>query len=225
MAPRFILTATAALVLGASQGMACASEAFERIKVFLEQNVQDQDAEVKIEATGGKGGLAALQVKAPDGRTVIDFKAPDSRLGMRTVVLESPEPRNDGSVQADFPAGTYTFSGRSVGGEQLEGSATLSHALPAPTRLIHPRPDATNVPPQRLLIHWQAVKGLAAYVVVIEQEPSGQEIKVNLPADVTSFKVPDGFLRPGTEYKLGIGTVASDGNASFIETAFVTAKK
>ncbi len=222
---RTILVAAVALLLGAGHGVAHAGAAFERVRVFLEQNVQDQDAEVKFEATGGKGGLIALQVKAPDGRTVVDFKAPDSRLGIRTLVLESPEPRNDGSVQADFPAGTYTFSGRGVGGEQLEGSAVLSHALPSPTRFIHPRPEATNVRPRRLLLNWQAVKGLAAYVVVIEQEATGREIKANLPANATSFSVPDGFLRPGTEYKLAIGTVASDGNASFIETAFVTAGK
>lgn len=218
-------SATAALILGASQGIACANGSFERIKVFLEQNVQDDDAEVKFEATGGKSGLAALQVKAPDGRIVIDFKAPDSWIGMRTLVLESPEPVNDGSVQADFPAGTYTFSGRGVDGEPLQGSAVLSHALPTPTRFIHPRPDATNVPPRRLQLVWQAVKGLAAYVVVIEQEASGREIKVNLPASATSFSVPEGFLQPGTEYKLAIGTVASDGNASYIETAFVTANR
>ncbi|MES2947319.1 MAG: hypothetical protein V4858_02150 [Pseudomonadota bacterium] len=219
------LITTAALLLGAGLGTAHAGTAFEYVKVVLEQNVQDQDAEVKFEATGGKGGLTALQVKAPDGRTVVDFKTPDSRLGIRSLVLESPEPRNDGSVQADFPAGTYTFSGRSAGGEQLEGSAVLSHALPAPTRFIHPRPDATNVAHKRLLLNWQAVHGLSAYVLVLEQEASGREIKVNLPANTTSFSVPAGFLRPGTEYKLAIGTVASGGNASFIETAFVTAGK
>lgn len=216
---------TAALILGTCHGIAYADEPFERIKVFLEQNVQDKDAEIKIEATGGKGGLTSLQVKAPDGRTVIDFKAPDSRLGMRTVLLESPEPKNDGSVQADFPAGAYTFSGRSASGERLEGTAMLSHVFPDPTAFVHPRPEATNVSHKRLILSWRSVKGLAAYIVVIEQESSGREIKVSLSANATSFNVPDGFLLPDTEYKLAIGTVARDGNSSFIETGFVTAKK
>ena len=64
-----------------------------------------------------------------------------------------------------------------------------------------------------------------AQVFVIEQEASGRKIRVTLPASATSFSVPDGFLRPHTEYKMAIGTVAKDGNSSFIETSFTTARK
>jgi hypothetical protein len=216
---------TGILVLGMCQGIARADESFERIKVFLEQNVQDQDAEIKIEATGGKGGLSSLQVKAPDGRIVIDFKAPDSRLGMRTLLLESPEPKNDGHLQADFPAGAYTFSGLSTGGERLQGQALLSHVLPEAAAFVHPRPDATNVRHQRLRLNWRAVKGLASQMVVIEQEASGRTLKASLPGNATSFQVPDGFLLPATPYKLAIGSVAQSGNSSFIETEFTTAKR
>lgn len=221
---RRILVA-AALALGAFHGLAQADERFERVKVFLERNVVDKDAEVKFEATGGAGGLASLKVVAPDGRTVIDFKARDSRLGMRSFAFESPEPTNDGSVQADFPAGSYTFTARSASGAQLEGKAMLSHTFPDTTAFVHPRPDSNNVPHKGLRLSWKPVKGLDAYVLVIEQETSGRSIKVNLPGNATLFTVPDGFLLPGTEYKIAIGTVAKDGNSSFIETAFTTAKK
>jgi len=37
--------------------------------------------------------------------------------------------------------------------------------------------------------------------------------------------VPDGFLLPGTEYQLAIGTVSAEGNVSFVETTFTTAGK
>ena len=90
----------ALLLTGALHGIANAGQQFERVKVFLERNLLDKDAEIKFEATGGKVGLANLKVVAPDGRTVIDFKAPDSKLGMRALSLESPEPTNDGRVQA-----------------------------------------------------------------------------------------------------------------------------
>jgi hypothetical protein len=36
------------------------------------------------------------------------------------------------------------------------------------------------------------------------------------------FVVPEGFLRPGKEYRLGLGTVARGGNASFLEATFTT---
>ena len=215
----------AALMAGALHGIAYADEKFESVKVFLERNVQDKDAEVKFDAIGGTGGLTSLKVVAPDGRTVIDFKTPDSKLGMRHLTLESPEPKNDGSVQADFPAGAYTFTGSSASGARLEGKAMLSHTFPDPTALLRPRADAKNVPVNGLQIGWQSAKGLSAHVVVIVHEASGREIKANLPGNATGFSVPAGFLQPGTEYKLEIGTVAKDGNSSFIETAFTTAKK
>ena len=214
-----------ALMAGALHGFAQANEPFERVKVYLERNLLDKDAEVKFEATGGKAGLASLRVVAPDGRTVIDFKAPDSKIGIRHLSLESPEPANDGRVQADFPAGSYTFTGSSTSGQRLEGRATLSHAFPEPTAFVRPRADASNVPYKGLQIGWQAVKGLGSHVVVIEHEASGRKIRADLPGNATSFNVPDGYLLPGTEYKLEIGTVAKDGNASFIETSFTTAKQ
>lgn len=214
----------ALLLTGALHGIANAGQQFERVKVFLERNLLDKDAEIKFEATGGKVGLANLKVVAPDGRTVLDVKAPDSKLGMRTLSLESPEPTNDGRVQADFPAGMYTFSGSDTSGQKLEGKAMLSHAFPDPAVFVRPKADASNVPYKGLQIGWQAVKGLGSQVVVIEHEASGRKLRADLPGNATSFNVPDGFLLPGTEYKLEIGTVAKDGNASFIETSFTTAK-
>ena len=219
------LTALLSTLLTALPCQAQADEPFERVRVVLERNLQDKDAEVKFEVTAGKAGLAALKVVAPDGRTVIDFKAPESKLGLRHITLESPEPTNDGRVQADFPAGIYSFSGRSTAGAKLEGKGTLTHAFPDATSFVRPRPDASAVPHKGLQIAWTAVKGLEAFVVVIEQERSGRELRARLAGSTTSFAVPAGFLLPGTEYKLAIGSVAKDGNASYIETGFTTAGK
>ena len=215
----------AALTMAALGSVARADEKFELVKVFLERNVMDQDAEVKFDAIGGKGGLTSLKVVAPDGRTVIDFKTPDSKLGIRHLSLESPEPKNDGRVQADFPAGAYTFSGIGTAGERLEGKAMLSHKFPEPASFVQPRPDAKNVPIKGLRVGWKAVAGLDACVVVIEHEASGRTVKATLAGNATSFPVPDGFLLPDTEYKVAVGTVAKDGNSSFIEAGFTTAKK
>src|SRR5262249_46433719 len=80
---------------------------FRKVSVYLERNVQDHDAEIRFEATGAKVGLAALKVSAPGERTVIDLRTPDSKLGIRSLTVESPEPDDEGLVRADFPAGTY----------------------------------------------------------------------------------------------------------------------
>lgn len=208
-----------------SYGVAHAEEKFENVAVQFEQNATDKDAEVVFEATSGGAGLSALKVIAPDGRTVVDFKAPDTKLGLRHINLESPEPKNDGSIQADFPEGEYTFTGSTVTGVKLLSKAMLSHKLPDVAIVVSPRADAKGVPVKGQRIKWTVPKNLAACVVAIEQEESGLSITAKLPGNATSFAVPDGFLLPGTEYKLAVGTVSPDGNTSLVETNFTTGRK
>lgn len=203
-------------------GSALAQDKFEKAKVYFEQNVQDKDVEVKFDVIGGSAGLATVKIIAPDGRTVVDFKAADSKMGIRHLILETPEPKNDGTIQKDFPAGVYRFTGTLVGGKALQGESTLSHTLPAPASFLRPRPDEKNVPLKGMRASWAAQKNLEAVVVILEQEQTGRDIRVTLAGDATSFAVPDGFLQPGMEYKIAVGTVAVGGNASFFETSFTT---
>jgi hypothetical protein len=217
---------TAALLLALiSPGLAQADGKFEHVAIRFEQNATDRDAEIVFEVTSGTAGLATLKVVAPDGRTLIDFKAPDSRLGLRHLSFESPEPKNDGSVQADFPAGEYTFTGSTVSGVKLRSKAVLSHRLPSAVSFVRPRPDQKDVSVKGLQINWSHAKNPAAYIIVVEEEQTDRKIEAKLSGTATSLAVPDGFLAPGTEYKLAIGAVTQDGNTSFAETAFTTAGK
>jgi len=212
-----------AIVLAACHSPVWAAGKFESVSVYLEQTVEDEDSEIAFDAISGTDGLAALKVVAPDGRTVIDYKAADSKLGMRHLSLESPEPKRDGSLSKDFPAGLYRFTGTVTTGATLQGEATLSHKFPDAARLVQPRPNEKNVPITGMQVKWNKVKDAAAFILVIEQEKTRREFKVDLPGTATAFTVSDGFLAPGLEYKLAIGTVAKDGNRSFTETSFVTA--
>ena len=197
---------------------------FQKLSVYLERNVQDHDAEIRFEATGAEDGLAALKVFAPAERTVIDLKTPDSKLGIRSFTLESPEPDDDKIVRADFPAGPYRFEGTTTKGVSLRGEARLSHVFPEPAAFEYPRPDHKDVPATALTLRWSVPKGIEACAIVIEQTGSAYEIRALLPGSARSFTVPEGFLRAGKAYKFAIGTVAKDGNRSFIEAGFTTAR-
>ena len=200
-------------------GAAAEDDRFEKLSVYLERNVQDRDAEIRFEVTGATDGLAALKVMAPGARTVIDLRSPDSKLGVRSLTLESPEPDDDKIVRADFPAGTYRFEGTTTKGAHLRGEAQLSHVFPEPAAFEYPRPDQKDVPATALTLRWSVPKGIE-----IEQTGSAHEIRALLPGSARSFMVPEGFLRAGKAYKFAIGTVAKDGNRSFIEAAFTTAR-
>lgn len=199
---------------------------FAVASVHFEQNVTDGDAEVVFEAKGGAQGLAKLAVVSPDGRTVIDFTAPDaSTLGMRQFHFESPEPGDVASLKAAYPAGIYTFKGESTTGERLQREATLHHRLPTATSVVRPDAGAHGASVRGLSIAWTRVADAAAYLVVIEQPELDVSVTARLPESAATFAVPDGFLRPATEYGLALGTVTRDGNVSFVETTFTTGKE
>jgi len=85
------LMATAVFSLLFLCGAAAAESKLEKAAVFLERNQTDDDIEIRFIASGNEKGLSSLRVTAPDGRTVIDFKSPSSKSGIRTLDLESPE--------------------------------------------------------------------------------------------------------------------------------------
>ncbi len=58
----------------------------------------------------------------------------------------------------------------------------------------------------------------------VNRNELGTRVEAVLPRGTTSFAVPEGFLMPGTEYELAIGTVDEAGNISFVETPFTTRK-
>ena len=100
MTRRIQILAGVTLLLG-SHGLALVrvgkesgpSVLFAVTSVHFEQNATDRDVEVVFEIKGGDEGLAKLAAVSPDGRTVIDFTAPDaSTLGIRQFRFESPEP-------------------------------------------------------------------------------------------------------------------------------------
>lgn len=200
-----------------------AAVAFPRADVHFEQNATDGDVEVVFEVTGGADGLDRLSVLAPDGRSVVDFRSPAAApLGIRGFHLESPEPEDVQGLKAAFPEGVYHFAGASAGGERFLGEAILSHVLPAAVSFVHPAPGAEDVAVDGLVIRWTPVENAVGYVLGIEQEALGVELKATLPASARSFPVPDGFLQAGTEYDLGIGSLTADRNVSFVETTFTT---
>jgi hypothetical protein len=199
---------------------------FPRASVRFEQNATDGDVEVVFEITGRSDGLAKLRVVSPDGRTVVDFKAPDaSTLGIRQFVFESPEPTDVAGLKAAYPEGTYTFLGETAAGARLHGKASLKHELPPITSFVWPTANAKSVGVDGLRVAWAPVEQATAYIVEIEQDELKANITARLPAIEPEFAVPAGFLRPNTAYQLGIGTVAADGNISYIETTFTTGAK
>jgi hypothetical protein len=199
--------------------------AFALAQVHMEQNVTDRDLEVVFSVQGGDAGLAHLQVVGPDGRMVIRADAPDaSTLGARHFNFETPESSDRDKIKAAYPAGRYVFSGNMLDGTSLRSTASLRHDMPPAAVVIYPKDGAEDMPTEGLKVTWKALPGIVNFIVEVEQEELGVNVTATLPASVTTFEVPGGFLQAGMEYKLAVGTIGADGNVSFIESEFTTAK-
>ncbi|MBT8342828.1 MAG: fibronectin type III domain-containing protein, partial [Desulfatitalea sp.] len=138
--------------------------------------------------------------------------------------FESPEPRDVQRLKAAYPQGVYTFDGITADGEPYHSTSALNHALPATVAFIRPKADARAVGTHDVQIAWTPVKHLAAYIIEIQHAALGVELTAKLPAPASTFAVPNGYLLPGEQYQLSIGTISKEGNISFVETTFTTAE-
>jgi hypothetical protein len=217
------LAVTISLLLPGVAAMADAQ--FERAVIYLERNVTDGDTEVRIIATADNGGFATLRVIAPDGRTVIDFKSPSSKLGIRHIDLESPEPREIEVIKADFPEGTYRFEATLVDGATLRAETILRLALPDAPTLSVPREGQTELPVKGAKVRWEPVSDAAAVQVVLKERKGPRELRAMLPGNSTVFAIPDGFLVPGSKYEIAVGSIHQSGNRSYQEIEFTAQKR
>jgi Fibronectin type III domain len=164
----------------------------------------------------------------------IDAKGRLKKFGLTELFAESNEP-NFAEVPAQdildrFPAGVYEFSGKTVEGEKLVGTATLTHDIPNGPSNVVATPMGGS-----LLISWTAPTDslagqstIVGYQVIVERADNDQlgaatrVFDVKLP-NVTSVTVPAQFLESNTEYKFEVLAIETGGNQSITEgTPFVT---
>lgn len=197
---------------------------FKELSMKFEVNETDGDGEVVFSVKASEG-LRWLKVFAPDGEIIISIISNDERrridpIGLAQFRLETGEPSIDG-VKNAYPEGTYQFLARTISGDRLFGKVDFSHKLlSAP--IFSPNGEK-GVDPNNAVVEWQPVEGGIAYEVEIENDDLEVNVTTKLPGSATRFNIPQGFLRPGTEYEVGVTTVTKDGNLSVAESSFVTA--
>ncbi len=192
---------------------------FAKLKLFLEFNSTDDDLGVQLLLDAP--GWEWVNGHDPRGRRIVDIDARGRlrELGITELFFESAEPSPE-EVLALIPAGIYSFSGKTVDGEKLAGTATLSHSLP-PAPVFSPS-NGELVDAGNLVITWKAISGLASFQVIVADESLGREIVADVAPTVTTFRVPATFLRPNAQYKAEVLAVATNGNKTITEGTLQT---
>ena len=122
-----------------------------------------------------------------------------------------------------FPAGTYEFSGKTVDGNDIVGTATLTHAIPA-----GPKVSAVLGLNNSLVISWEPVTGPpdgfpAESINIVAFQVIVGAFQVTLPATTLSVTVPPEFvasLSSGVN-AFEVLAIEAGGNQTITEGSFV----
>ena len=134
--PRIVvlLGAMAALCLAAAVPPSWAVELDE---AFLRIEINATDGDVGFHGKFDGEPSKIMKIKKPNGGVlyIVTAHGALNKQGLTESFFESAEPTCAEQPLAEFlkrfPEGTYTFQGKTNDGENLEGEAFLSHALPA----------------------------------------------------------------------------------------------
>ena len=213
-----LLVAVTVLFMGTTAKVVWAQDPveFDEIEVFFEFNSTDLDLGFDIFLDGEP--WETVTVTGPPPESPVFEVLTDgtlSELGNTEIMTESAEPPfcedpdectpeeiADAieAFQAKFPVGEYTFSGTTVEGEAIEGSAELSHELPAPPDIRRPR-EGTRIKKIKV-IRWKDTSEaddpeIIGYEVVAEAVIDGETFvnTVALPGNARRFTISPEFLK------------------------------
>jgi len=215
---------------------------FDDSRIIIEVNFTDGDSGIQIFVDGE--GWTLLNVSDPDGNNILDVMGENSvgLQGITELFFESAEPSFDDLPLDEFlerfPEGEYEFIGMTVEGDELVGSAELTHILPCGPQLTMPEEDA-DVDPESVVLGWELVTTvinsdgecvdsdeleIVRYQVIVEEDDVDlpRVFSIDLPPSATSVGVPPEFFEPGTDYKFEVITIEESGNQTISERAFAT---
>jgi hypothetical protein len=229
---RWVVTLSLVAVTGMVVGVASAAPQPVQLadaKVIVEVNETDGDAGLQIFLDGDP--WRQIAVFRPDGQKIAEFATagPVNDYGLTELFSESSEPPFTefplDEFKALFPEGVYTFSGTTIDGVPLTGSATLTHDIPNGPDILAPEEDA-RLDANDVVIRWRegaqpAGVEITAYQVVVTRERPLRVLSVDLPGTVHRLTVPSEFLQPNTRYKFEVLAIDAGGNQTLTEQSFV----
>jgi hypothetical protein len=251
-----LLAAMAVLVWGAGCDSSSSSRAhaqamveLDDASIIVEVNATDGDAGFQIFLDGE--GWENVTVSDPSSNLIFESTATGGILeigGGTELFLETEEPEflEPGEFQEFLdllPEGEYTFSGATAEGDELTGTAELTHLIPCGPEVLSPAEadilDAANP----ISINWNPVEEeidtetsvaddvvcvasadlvIDGYQVIVEDEESGNEFNVILSDEATEVTVSEEFFEDDTLYKFEILAIEESGNQTITESWFCT---
>jgi hypothetical protein len=202
---------------------------FEEARIYIEYNESANDLGFHIALDGED--WTDLKIVDPTGTKIFDVSGSGGykRLGLTELFFEGAEPTLSEFPLDDllelFPEGEYRFVGKTVDNEKIEGTAILSHNVPAgPIVSTRPVICAGNT----IEISWQPVTESAAILPGRSIRVIGYQIivglfQVTVPASVTSVTVPQEYYQalPSGAQDFEVLSIDERGSQTITEGFFV----
>lgn len=224
---------------------------FDEAFIFFELNNTDGDLGIHSKVDGGPWKY--ITIEDPQERRMLKVRTNGRlrQQGLTELFFESAEPTFDELDPAvffkRFPAGIYEVEGLGTDGSELESETELTHLIPA-----QPEPTLNGIPyvqdcddedsiPQfsadeDIVIGWAAVPlshpvlgitnapiEVVNYEVVVEIDDTPFMVSAILPADASSFVVPEEILALGDEIKYELLVREASWNQTAVESCFLVA--
>jgi hypothetical protein len=167
----------------------------EIARIYIEYNSSANDLGFHVALDGED--WKSLKIVNPVGATIFEVtgKGPYAQLGLTELFFEGAEPTLDevplDQLLAKFPVGRYRFLGTTVANKSIDGSALLSHAVPAGPVV------STEVSGGHATIRWEPVTGTppgfpTARINVVKYEILVDPfVDIFVPGTATELTLPD----------------------------------
>ena len=196
-------------------------EPYEVAKVFFEQNFTDDD--LGWQANIDHEGWRTLTIRDANGKILLEVDAKgslaDEEIGITEFSTESEEPSPE-EVLALFGPGTYTITGKTVGGDKLMSMVQVSHTFLDPPDIVNLE-DGDVVDPEDFVVEYDA-PGAASVEIIVEDEEGENVWSVLVTEDSGELTVSPQFFEEGTEYKIEAIAEHPNGNKSIAEINVTT---
>lgn len=226
LARRLVLACGAAVTLLAGAAASDAAAApYKEKRIYIEYNASANDLgfHVFLDAEDWR----TLTIVNPEGTTIIDVVAKGGygTLGLTEMFFEGAEPSLDefplDDLLALFPEGKYKFSGVRVDGVRLNGTATLSHAVPEGPAV------SAYVDDDTVVIRWDPVseppEGFPQRTIdIVGYQVIAGSFQVTLPGSAREVELPEEFvdsLDPGV-HPFEVLAIDATANQSITEGVF-----
>ena len=227
---RKVLFVFLAAVVAVGLGAPAQAQEFDIARIYIEYNESGNDLGFHVFLDGED--WTDLKIYDPNGTKILDLTAKGGYkdLGLTELFFEGAEPNLDEfpleELLALFPEGEYTFIGKTVDGEKLISTATLSHDVPAGPAVSTATAPACSG--DTLVVSWEPVTGPAAIlpdgdITIVGYQVIVGSFQVTLPASATQVTVPEEYyqsLASGT-HDFEVLAIDASGNQTITEGTFV----